>query len=104
LCEAAIPALNTAGMDAESLWPHLDGGEPTDDRWAVFGTVDGWPGARRGMFKYFRHPFSGQGVLFDLESDPGETTNLFTDDRYRDRALDLAVGLQLYLERPPVDV
>jgi arylsulfatase A-like enzyme len=103
VCEVAIPDEDTASMDAESLWPYLDGGEPPDDRWAVFGTRNGWPGARFGTLKYFRHLQTGQSVLFDLETDPGETTNLLADDTYRDRALELAVALQLYLERPPID-
>jgi choline-sulfatase len=104
VCDVAIPTLDTTEMDAETLWPFLAGDGRTDDRWAVFGTRDGWPGTRHGTLKYFRHRPSGQGVLFDLESDPGETTNLLGDEAYRDRALDLAVGLQLFLDRPPVEV
>jgi arylsulfatase A-like enzyme len=102
VCDVALPTLDTTEMDAVSLWPLLAGDEAQKDRWAVFGTGDGWPGTRFGTFKYFRHRPSGQGVLFDLESDPGETTNLLHDESYRDRTAELAVGLQMFLDRAPV--
>ncbi len=104
VCEVALPTIDTSGMDAVSLWPFLDGEPPIEERWAAYGTGDGWPGVRLGGLKYFRHGPSRQAVLFDLESDPGETTNLLADQTYRDRALELAVGLQLFLDRPPVGV
>jgi choline-sulfatase len=102
--EAVEPDSDRSAMDAVSLWPHLCGDDAShDDRLAVFATRDGWPGARRGSLKYFRQRSSGQGVLFDLAVDPGETRNLVDHPDYRDAAFELAVGLKMILDREMVD-
>jgi arylsulfatase A-like enzyme len=38
----------------------------------------GWPMIRRKEFKFLWH-FTGQEVLYDLATDPGETRNLATE-------------------------
>lgn len=99
-CDAAGVPIDPAELDATSLWPVLDGGTAVDDeRAVVFSTTMGWPGARQGAFKYVRHQASGQAVLFDLSSDPGETTNLLDDPAYNERAFEVALALHLSLER-----
>lgn len=104
VCEAVGLEGGRPTMDAVSLWPHLrDERSPEGDRLAVFATRDGWPGARRGLLKYFRDRRSGQGVLFDLATDPGETRNLVDHPDYRDAAFELAIGLRMTLDRDMVD-
>jgi choline-sulfatase len=112
-CAAAGVDVDHGQFDARSLWPHLagaaddssDAGDGADDeRFVVFTTTLGWPGVRIGSLKYVRHRPSGEAVLFDLDDDAGETRNLLDDPAYRPRAFDLAVTLQLVLDRPTLDL
>ena len=66
--------------------------------------VMGWPMVRRGRLKYVTHADSDACVLFDLERDPGETTNLLEDPAYRPAATELAALLQDALDRPVPDL
>ena len=47
-----------------------------DDRVVLSAFTMHWPMARRGRFKYIRELGWSEEVLFDLEADPDETTNL----------------------------
>ena len=74
LAEVPAPDLPFAGR---SLVPHL-AGRPSAaelDRAVFSGTSLGWPSVRAGRHKLIRHT-SGAEVLFDLEADPGERTDL----------------------------
>ena len=57
--------------------------EAVDAERAVFSATSvGWPMVRRGKHKYIehgQHGKNGQAVLFDLEADPGERTNVIED-------------------------
>jgi choline-sulfatase len=98
-CEVAGAPVDLDELDARSLRP-LTGGDGADTgRAVVFATSAGWPGARLGRFKYVRHRRTRQGVLFDLEADPGETRNLIEDPHHRDRLFEVALGLKAALDR-----
>ncbi len=51
---------------------------------------------RRGSLKYLRYP-EGEDVLFDLQSDPGETRNCRTDHAYEEVAAELCGGLDAFI-------
>ena len=55
--------------------------------------IEGWPMLRRGALKYITHADSDARVLFDLQRDPGETTNVLEDAAYRSGAAELAALL-----------
>jgi arylsulfatase len=103
-CDVALTCLELAGtapplpfFDAESLAGVLRGGAPDADR-AVFSAFSmGWPMIRKGPLKYIGHG-SGDRVLFDLDSDPGETRNVA--EAHKDIVTDLAIHLQLQIQRP----
>jgi arylsulfatase A-like enzyme len=70
-------------FDGRSLRPLLRDGPTAEDLdRAVVCATPGWPMVREGPHKYIRHPESGSAVLFDLERDPGETTNVLEHPRY----------------------
>jgi choline-sulfatase len=81
-CDIALTCLELAGatppqaeFDTESLAAVLRGALPDENR-AVFSAFSmGWPMIRQGTLKCIFHG-SGDRVLFDLESDPGETRNI----------------------------
>jgi arylsulfatase A-like enzyme len=84
-CDFAATCLELAGLepptrlDTKSLVSVLHGA-PEDAERDVFcgaGSV-GWPMIRRGNHKLLWHETSVD-VLYDLESDPGETKNLAPD-------------------------
>jgi arylsulfatase A-like enzyme len=60
--------------------------------------------ARRGRYKYMEHSEQGQPVLFDLEVDPLECTNLVGDAAYRDVVDELADRLRNAMRQPILDV
>jgi choline-sulfatase len=98
--EAAGVELDLEQLDAQSLWPLAGPDEPlAAERHAVFATTMGWPGVRVGSCKYIRHARFEKAVLFDLATDPDETTNLLDDPDYRDRAFAAALALHWALER-----
>ncbi len=70
-------------FDSRSLRPLLLGSNDAEeaDR-TVMCATPGWPMVRSGPYKYIRHRESGCAVLFDLDRDPGETTNVFDDAAY----------------------
>lgn len=104
----ALTALELAGaappypfFDSESLAPILRGAPARSDR-AVFSAMSlGWPMIRKGRFKYVWH-WSGDQMLFDLESDPGESRNVVAD--HPKVVEELSIHLQLQLKRPMFDV
>ncbi|MDQ1476485.1 MAG: arylsulfatase [Actinomycetota bacterium] len=64
-------------LDGRSLRSLLLGSnEPEDTHRSVTCTTPGWPMIRLGPYKYIRHRESGRAVLFDLDRDPGETTDV----------------------------
>jgi arylsulfatase len=81
--------------DGVSLLPLATGGAGTDrDVYAEVHHAEGDPRGREtemytlvvGHWKYVHRPASGQHELFDLENDPGETTNL-DDEEVREARL-----------------
>lgn len=102
-------ALAAAGLDP-SL-PDPDPGDGRDllgvltdptrdediDRIVLSAFTMHWPMARRGRFKYIREMGWGEEVLFDLETDPGESVNLIDEpDLAGERAaLSAAVDTEL---------
>jgi choline-sulfatase len=95
--DVALTFLEAAGVlpaqhflfDSRSLLDVLGGAEPDTSR-AVHSSLSmGWPMIRRGRFKMIVRLFDGL-VLFDLEDDPGETTDvaaLYPDIREEFREL-----------------
>jgi len=103
-CDIALTCLELAGtapplpfFDTVSLVNELRGG-PADPERAVFSAFTmGWPMIRKGPLKYIWHG-SGERVLFDLDSDPGETRNVLDDNR--SVAEDLGIHLHMQMQRP----
>jgi arylsulfatase len=94
-----VPA---AEFDSRSLMPFVGPIPGTDDaeRVAFFLYNSGWPGARLRSLKLIRHVPSGSRVLFDLDADPRESTNLIDDPAYRDARAELEAVVQTGMERP----
>jgi arylsulfatase A-like enzyme len=113
-CDFALTALDYAGIavaeevfDSRSLRPLF--ADPTapahEDRAVLCGTgVMGWPTLRRGALKYVTHTDSGAAALFDLNRDPGETTNVLEDPAYRSAAAELSALLADALDRAVPDL
>jgi arylsulfatase len=107
-CDTALTCLELGGtappapsFDAESLARVLRGRTADAER-AVFSAFSmGWPMIRKGPLKYIGHS-SGDRVLFDLDSDPGETRNVV--EAHRDVATNLAIHLQMQIDRPTLDL
>lgn len=56
-----------------------------------------WPMARRGRYKYIREMGWSEEVLFDLETDPGESTNLVGRPELDDVRVELAAAVDAEL-------
>ena len=88
LCELAGAPLPAPIEDFDSLplTPYLgDSTAPTgEDRAALFLYNSGWPGVRLGSMKLIAHPPSGSRVLFDLDRDPDESSDVSGDPAQRD--------------------
>jgi arylsulfatase len=70
-------------FDSRSLRPLLLGSSDAQEvHRTVMCATPGWPMVRSGPYKYIRHRESGCAVLFDLDRDPGETTNVLGDAAY----------------------
>lgn len=81
-CDFALTSLELAGVeppaagfDATSLVNVLSGAPADPDRSAFCAISMGWPMIRRKNIKLIWHA-SGDEVLYDLATDPGETKNL----------------------------
>jgi choline-sulfatase len=83
-CDFAATCLELAGLktparlDTESLASVLRGAPEDPDRDVFCARSLGWPMIRRRNLKLLGHwtGVDGVDVLYDVESDPGETTNL----------------------------
>ena len=72
----------------EATWrPYLDLEHAT-----CYWKENVWTALTDGRRKYVYHAFDGREQLFDLEADPGETTDLAPDERH-------AAQLELWRER-----
>ena len=67
------------------------------DRTVLSAFTMHWPMARKGRFKYIRELGWSEEVLFDLDADPGETTNLADSSRHSEIRSDLAAALDAEL-------
>ena len=67
-------------------------------------TTVGWPMARRGRFKRIEHVEHGHPILFDLEADPGERTDLAGDPAHAAVLEDLGTAIEDAIKRPPFEV
>lgn len=63
-------------LDGLSLAGVLGGGDADSQRMVYCSSVYDYPMVRRGPLKYFHHEPSGEEMLFDLDTDPGEARNL----------------------------
>jgi choline-sulfatase len=103
-CDFALTSLDLAGVlpdypffDTTSLKGVL-AGRAADPERAVFCAMSlGWPMIRKGRFKYVWH-WTGDQILFDLEADPSERSNVVANHSVI--VQDLSVHLQLQLKRP----
>jgi arylsulfatase A-like enzyme len=85
-CDFAATCLELAGLkppaqlDTESLASVLRGAPEDADREVFCARSVGWPMIRRGGLKMLGHwmgvEMMGLEVMYDVESDPGETKNL----------------------------
>lgn len=99
LDRAGIP-LPCADMESATLAPVLAGGKAEEDRAVFCGTMEGTPMLRRGAFKHIWHSIADVHILYNLEQDPGETTNLAQDPTYRQLLQDNVAELRQVLARP----
>tara|TARA_R110002110_G_scaffold245617_3_gene461990 strand:+ start:34163 stop:35557 length:1395 start_codon:yes stop_codon:yes gene_type:complete len=99
LDRAGIP-LPCADMESATLAPVLAGGKAEEDRAVFCGTMEGTPMLRRGAFKHIWHSIADVHILYNLEQDPGETTNLAEDPSYRQLLRDNVAELRQVLARP----
>jgi choline-sulfatase len=112
--DIALTCLDFAGVDppadvdfdSRTLRPILDGTQSGEDRERVVMTATSlsWPMVRQGRYKYIANTAQDDPVLFDLEADPHERTNLVDDSAYRSVARRLAGRLAVVMERPALDV
>lgn len=81
---AGIPQPDTEMFDSQTLRPHLEGHPPASaTSRAVYSAVSmGWPMVRVGRHKLIAHHEKPGKALFDVVSDPYETTNLALDPDY----------------------
>jgi arylsulfatase len=89
-------------VDGRSLRSLLTGqSEAADLERSVFCAIGmGWPMIRRGNHKYFVHAQHRSAVLFDLDDDPDERTNLAGDPRYTELERTLSEGLARRMAKP----
>jgi arylsulfatase A-like enzyme len=92
-------------LDSRSLRPLLRGGTRSDDvdRTVMCATL-GWPMLRRGPYKYILHRASDTAALFDLERDPGETTDLSAKNQFASISAELRGMLDENLSRGLADL
>ncbi|SEE88221.1 protein of unknown function [Ruania alba] len=89
------------GLPGRSLRPHLEGTETLPDQPALVEFDEDWtPGTMTRMrtvvsrrHKLVQYAGYTEGILFDLESDPNETTNLWNDHDYAQVRSDLTTEL-----------
>jgi choline-sulfatase len=96
LC-AAAGLESPADLDARSLVPLLEGHREGWDN-EVFSQLDRDEFMlKRGNLKYLTFGDKGPDVLFDLASDPGETTNRLGDEVYFRAAMAMRDRLQTFI-------
>jgi len=109
-CDVALTCLELAGLeppapaeefDTASLSSVLAGGRPDDDRPVFCAFSMGWPMIRKRHMKLIWH-WSGEQVLYDLGSDPGETRNVA--HAHKALARDLEIRVYLQTQRPELDL
>jgi arylsulfatase A-like enzyme len=81
---AGVPTPESETYDSQTLRPHLEAKSVTSSasRAAYCAISMGWPMIRVGRHKLIAHHEKPGKALFDLVSDPYETTNLFLDPDY----------------------
>jgi choline-sulfatase len=90
---AGVVPPNAFAFDSRSVRPILSGGEAASDvDRAVYSAVSvGWPMVRHGPYKLIAHHLPRRlPVLFDLDADPHERTNLAKDPAYAPVRAELA--------------
>jgi arylsulfatase A-like enzyme len=106
---AGVPVPHQVGSSSIALCGILAGDQQSvdPDRAVFSATTAGWPMVRRGSFKYIEHAThgkKGQAVLFDLDSDPGETVNLADDPRWSRVRRELEVLLDAERAQPILEI
>jgi choline-sulfatase len=93
-------------LDSRSLRPLIERGPTAEDRErAVFSAISmGWPMVRQGRYKLIGHEERPGRVLFDLEADPHERTNLALDPDHLALRDHLTGLLEAMKAKPRVDV
>jgi arylsulfatase A-like enzyme len=87
-----------AGDGRSQLALLTDPSTPEDDHRVVLSAFTmHWPMARRGRFKYIRELGWSEEVLFDLDADPGETTNLVANPEHGEVLADLRAAVDAEL-------
>jgi arylsulfatase A-like enzyme len=96
---AGLPPLKSA-VDAVSIAPLLHGQRPEAPRTLLFGSGDA-RAARRGKWKYlltgepsWKQDFRPEPMLFNLEDDPAESTNVA--DRFPEVARELREAIERF--------
>lgn len=101
--QAGIPA-PTADMESQSLSVILAGGKADAARAIFSSTIEGTPMLRRGRFKDIWHSVADVHILYDLETDPGETRNLASDRQHHTMLEENAKTLRSMLLRTVPDL
>jgi len=71
-----VPTSSAQVLDGVDLLPYLNGQVAGAPHEALFWKLEGHSAVRMGCWKLYLEPRNGIARLFDLERDPGETTDL----------------------------
>jgi arylsulfatase A-like enzyme len=98
-CDIAGVDVPVDEFDSRSLRPWLTGCDDGPERVAIIATNRGWPAVRRGVLKFILHVPEFSFVLFDLEEDPHESTNIAGDAAYAEGEAELGELLRATFAR-----
>jgi len=81
------------GVDSYSILSLLKGQNKYDRKVSVYTNFAGRFSIRKGDFKMDLNPKKGSSYLFNIAKDPSETNNLFYDEAYADKKIELTLAL-----------
>ena len=102
--ELAGAVMPTTDLDSRSLVNVLHGDAPDLERAVYSSTTEGWPMIRQGQYKQVWHSGADVNLLYDMETDPVESSNLGNNPAYTDMILANRKVLRNLLDKPTPDI